>query len=99
MSAASTDGGLTSQFQLLIQRSCSLLHHFDGLNWNVDKPSQTDGHTTTAAAADGGNDNAAMNDNNEENDDDDQSDSSSDDGMMMFGGGLWIQIQIMKTIL
>mmetsp|Transcript_31827 Transcript_31827/g.64339 ORF Transcript_31827/g.64339 Transcript_31827/m.64339 type:complete len:1966 (-) Transcript_31827:24-5921(-) len=90
MAAASTDcddnGGLTSQFQLLIQRSCSLLHHFDGLNWNVVKPSQTDGHSKTADAA-GDNDNEAMN-GNEENDDDDQSDSSSDDGMMMFGGGL-----------
>eukprot|EP00985_Skeletonema_marinoi_P008676 scaffold3964_cov77-Skeletonema_marinoi.AAC.14 len=86
MAAASIDGDLTSQFQLLIQRSCSLLHHFDGLNWNVVKPSETDGHSNAAAAANGDNDNEAMND-NEENDDD-QSDSSSDDGMMMFGGGL-----------
>eukprot|EP00984_Skeletonema_dohrnii_P037087 scaffold38760_cov228-Skeletonema_dohrnii-CCMP3373.AAC.2 len=88
MAAASTDenGDLTSQFQVLIQRSCSLLHHFDGLNWNVDKPSETDGLTTTADAADSS-DNAVMNE-NEENDDDDQSDSSSDEGMMMFGGGL-----------
>ena len=72
---------LTNQFEQLVERSCSLLHHFDGLKWTViDEPSsesanKVDDDVVFSMAVD-------------DSDDDDQSDSSSDDGMMMFGGGL-----------
>lgn len=89
---------LTSQFQALMQRACSLLHHLDRqLNW--DAAAAFDSNTHHNKASPGGAvvasneathfDNAACsNGNYVEGDEDMQSDSSDDDGMMLFGGGL-----------
>ncbi len=85
---SSSENPLTAHvhFQHLIERGCQILHHFDGLDWNVDNKLDNHGGNTTTVA--GGDVEAVMNNEAISSDDDDQSDSSSDDGMMMFGGGL-----------